>query len=712
MLNNRSPSGLSGYLPVAAIAVAGLMLCLTDPIALQLLRNATFDQFQRWQPRAATESPVRVVDIDDESLSRLGQWPWPRTLIADLLLRLQNAEPACISFDMIFAEPDRTSPVNMKRLWRLDDAAGPWLDSLPDHDSVLAQAVKRGRVSLGFALQADGGEHDRLLSKARFVFLGAPQFFKMPSYGHSISSLPTLQNAADGNGTLSVTADADGVIRRLPILMVYQNKPVPSLAAESLRVMQAGQNFTLDTRSDNGSGLALLKVGRISVPVNEQGEVWLHFSAHAGAGHIPAWKILQGQVAADELAGKLILIGTSAQGLMDMRFSPLGKVIAGIDMHAQVLEQILAGQHLLRPAWAASLEAVVLVIGSLTVGALALSHAALTSFLLFVLALAALWLAAWRAYADWHYLIDPMVPSLIAAAAFLLGSMFRHIYSERRQRWLKRAFSRYISPNLVEHLVRHPEALELGGRRQICSFVFTDLVDFTGLMEHLDPSDAVSLLNDYLENMIAIAFRHQGTLDRIVGDAVAIMFSAPVSQADHSCRAIACALDMQRFANEYCEQLRARGIEFGRTRIGVHSGEVIVGNFGGKTIFDYRALGDAVNTASRLEGANKYLGTLICVSEVTLAGCPGQLARPIGRILLKGKTLPLAVFELLATEQADEFRLAEYLAAYALLQQQDPAAEQAFRAILRNAPEDKLATFHLHRLQAGRLGDLIELENK
>jgi len=712
MLNNHSPSGLFGYLLVVAIAVAGLMVFLADPIALQLLRNATFDQYQRWQPRPASESLVRVVDIDDESLNRLGQWPWPRTLIADLLQRLQNAEPACISFDMIFAEPDRTSPVNMKRLWRLDSAAAPWLDSLPDHDSVLAQAVERGRVSLGFALQADGGEHDSLLSKARFVFMGSPQFFKMPSYWGAISSLPALQHAADGNGTLSVMADADGVIRRLPILMAYQNKLVPSLAAESLRVMQTAQNFTLDTRSENGSGLASLKVGRISVPVNEQGEVWLHFSAHAGAGHIPAWRILHGQVSASELAGKLILIGTSAQGLMDMRSSPLGRVIPGIDMHAQVLEQILDGQHLLRPAWAASLEALALLIGSVAVGVLALRHAALTSLLLFALTLTVLWSAAWRAFADWHYLIDPMLPSLVTAAAFLLGSIIRHIYSERRQRWLKRAFSRYISPNLVEHLVKHPEALELGGRRQICSFVFTDLVDFTGLMEHLDPADAVSLLNDYLENMIAIAFRHQGTLDRIVGDAVAIMFSAPVLQEDHRGRAIACALDMQRFANEYCEQLRARGIEFGRTRIGVHSGEVIVGNFGGKTIFDYRALGDAVNTASRLEGANKYLGTLICISEATLAGCSGLPVRPIGRILLKGKTHPLAVFELLTAEQADEVRLAEYRAAYALLEQQDSAAEQAFRAILRNAPDDKLAAFHLHRLQAGQLDDLIELENK
>ena len=154
----------------------------------------------------------------------------------------------------------------------------------------------------------------------------------------------------------------------------------------------------------------------------------------------------------------------------------------------------------------------------------------------------------------------------------------RHLSSERRQRWVRQAFSRYVSPNLVTHLLEHPEALELGGRRQVCSFVFTDLAGFTTLMERLDPGEAVALLNGYLDRMIAIAFAHQGTLDRIVGDAVVIMFSAPIAQPDHQRRALACAMEMQRFARKYADDHQARGIPFGQTRIGIHSGEVIVGN--------------------------------------------------------------------------------------------------------------------------------------
>jgi adenylate cyclase len=305
-----------------------------------------------------------------------------------------------------------------------------------------------------------------------------------------------------------------------------------------------------------------------------------------------------------------------------------------------------------------------------------------------------------------------MIPSLMLALTFIFTSIARHLYSERRQRWVKQAFSRYVSPNLVEHLIDHPDALELGGRRQLCSFVFTDLAGFTSLMEKIDPGEAVSLLNIYLDRMIAIAFAHHGTLDRIVGDAVAIMFSAPVQQPDHQSRAIKCAQEMQRFAGQYSRDLNAKGIAFGQTRIGIHTGEVIVGNFGGNTIFDYRALGDPVNTASRLEGANKHLGTLICVSEATLSGCPELPARPIGRLLLKGKSIPLLVFEPIDAQTLNDAEVGEYIAAYSLMRNGRSSALDAFTQLAAKRPEDKLVAFHLYRLRNGKTGDLIELTEK
>jgi adenylate cyclase len=241
--------------------------------------------------------------------------------------------------------------------------------------------------------------------------------------------------------------------------------------------------------------------------------------------------------------------------------------------------------------------------------------------------------------------------------------------------------------------------MQLGGKLQECSFIFTDLADFTNLIESIEPSKAVALLNTYLDQMIAIAFRHEGTLDRIVGDAVAIMFSAPVSQADHCSRALSCALEMDKFAASYQKELAAKGIEFGKTRIGIHSGEVVVGNFGGSTIFDYRALGDPVNTAARLENFNKLTGTNICVSETTLNECPDACVRPVGRVRLKGKKKILKVYEPLSAYRVEKYApLEEYLAAYDLMAGGNQTAEQIFRDLGTRYPEDPLVAMHIKRL--------------
>lgn len=706
---SRIPSSRAGALLGAclvALSVAvGATLCIADPTALQLMRNASFDQFQRLRPRQYRDNPVRIIDIDEESLQRLGQWPWSRDKVAELVERLRAADPAAIALDIVFAEPDRTSPQALLETWPLSPQARQLLDELPDHDRLLADAIGKGKVVLGFALNRGDRHLPPPGNTARVVEIGASPAPYLPSYPRAIGALPLLSAASAGNGALTLTADADGVCRKVPLLFDVGQRIVPAFIAEIIRVAEHDNNLL--ARSDAG-GLSELKIGRYTIPTTASGEIWLHYSPPVAERAIPAWQILAGKVADTTLNQRILLIGTSAQGLMDQRFYPLGGVIPGIEVHAQALEQILDGTLLLRPSWASAVELLAIVVGGLLVGAVALGAGALSAATVFALMLAALWLSAWQAFADHRLLIDATLPSLQWGVSFVIASLFRHIAAERRQRWIKQAFSRYISPNLVEHLIRHPEDLQLGGHQQICSFVFTDLSDFTTLMERMAPSEAIGVLNDYLENMIAIAFEYHGTLDRIVGDAVAIMFSAPIPQPDHPLRALRCALAMRRFADSYSSELQSRGVGFGKTRIGVHSGDVIVGNLGGKTIFDYRALGDAVNTASRLEGANKYLGTQICVSETTLSACPEIQARPIGRILLKGKSRPIMVFEPIAAGD-NTIGLDQYLAAYDLLRQGNPNAAEAFRGYLERYPDDRLAAFHYRRLSQNQRGEVVEL---
>lgn len=711
MGNNQPKLGFGLVVTLSSI-IFGSAIYLFDPIPVQMLRNAAFDQFQRWQPRVYKEAPVKIIDIDDQSLKRLGQWPWPRNRMAELVSLLQAAGPSVIAFDIIFAEADRTSPRAVLELWPISSENRRLLSGLPDHDSALAGAIGSSKVVLGFALKRDAANERSPEVKARYVEMGGSAEPYLARFNGAVSPLPMLESVAAGNGALTFVADADGIVRRVPLLLSYRKTIVPSLSAEALRIAQGTRNYVVRSAPENGPGLREIRIGNISVPTTAKGEIWVNYSKPVPSRYIPAWKIFAGKTPEADLADKILLIGSSAQGLMDVRFSPLGAVIPGVEIHAQALEQMLGGVQLNRPSWSAAVEMLVITAGGLCVGMITLYSGVLLSFTAVMALLAALWIGAWYAYAVQLWLIDPLIPTLMLALTFSFSSIVRHLYSERRQRWVKLAFSRYISPNLVDYLIAHPDELELGGRRQQCSFVFTDLVDFTGLMEKIDPAEAVSLLNHYLDRMIAIAFTHQGTLDRIVGDAVAIMFSAPVHQADHQRRAIECGLDMLRFAGQYSVELNAKGIKFGQTRIGIHTGEVIVGNFGGKTLFDYRALGDPVNTASRLEGANKYLGTLICISEATLSGCPGRSVRPVGRLLLKGKSVPLMVFELLDSHAMQTSEIADYLAAYELMRGAQSGALEAFRQLAGKRPDDGLIAFHLQRLASGKTGDLIELTEK
>ncbi len=696
--------------PLVAI-LAGAIAFLWDPLPVQILRNATFDQFQRWHPRVYQDVPVRIIDIDDESLRRLGQWPWPRTQVAELVSRLQDAEAAVIALDVIFAEPDRTSPKAMLDLWPASPALRRQLEQLPDHDDVLSQVIRRGGVVLGFAAGQAGTQSVLPDVKARYVVTGeAPQPYVHQLPG-TVTALPALEAAAAGNGVIAFFPHADGVLRKVPLLVRLGETLLPSLSAETLRVAQGALNYTTRTVTGTGVGLTEIRIGNLLVPTTPEGEVWINYTKPVASRSIPAWKVFAGEVSSKELAGHILLVGTSAQGLTDLRFSPLGGIIPGVEVHAQMLEQVLTGNGLSHPSWAGAIEMLVIVCGGLLVGGVAFGAGAMVSLSLVTVLLVMLWASAWQAFVAGGFLVDAGNPSLALIATYVSSSIVRHRSSERRQRWVRQAFSRYVSPNLVTYLVEHPEALELGGRRQHCSFVFTDLAGFTTLMEGLDPGEAVGLLNGYLDRMIAIAFSHQGTLNRIVGDAVVIMFSAPVPQLDHQRRALACALDMQRFAQHYANELQAKGIAFGQTRIGIHSGEVIVGNFGGSTIFDYRALGDPVNTASRLEGANKYLGTLVCVSEATLSGCLDWPARPVGRIVLKGKAQPLSVFEAL-----DPLTISEpdtdYQQAFDSMRSESPEAMQKFEKLAAHRPDDLLVALHLERLRTGKRGDLIVLTEK
>jgi adenylate cyclase len=705
----------AGVILSGCVVALGLWAEQRPPWFVDDLHNTVFDAYQRSQPRPYRSAPVRIVDIDEATLARLGQWPWPRTKVAELVSRLRGLGAAAIASDFIFAEPDRTSPAWLASEWKDKPEVTAVLQQLPDHDVALATEFQRGNVVTAFALTAEAGGLPPV-QKGKYVRLGSAAPILASRYLGAVVSLPPLQEAAAGNGAINFSADRDGVVRRVPLLVDRDGQLYPGLVAEALRVASGASNYTLFADGESGQGAAALKemrVGRYVIPTDTAGRTLVYLTKPVPERYVPAWKVMQGEAAGLIPNGSIVYLGSSAAGLLDLRFGALGEIIPGVEIHAQLTEQAMLGVFATRPLWAQGLESLVMVLGWLMMVAFGRSRRVLPAAIAAAGGIAIITCAAIYAWRSLLVVADPVFAGLVLLATFVAYTVPRQLATENEGQWIRGVFANYLSPNLVEHLIKNPDDLRLGGERRECSFVLTDVAGFTSLVEGMeDPAELTEVINNYLEGMVSIAFEHDGTLDRIVGDAVAVLFSAPVTQPDHPERAVRCALAMDRFATDYSRACTEKSIPFGRTRIGVHTGEVVVGNFGGSSHFDYRPLGDPINTAARLETANRQLGTNVCVSGATVSRCPTFTGRPAGTLHLKGKSQGVEVFEAVANGDAGSPRMAAYQRAFDKMAAESPDALDAFEELVAAHPDDGLAAFHLARLRRGETGSTVVFTEK
>ncbi|MGK9234633.1 adenylate/guanylate cyclase domain-containing protein [Inquilinus limosus] len=693
------------------LVLAGLIgLRLADPVPVEALRLQGFDLFQRLAPRAYDpDVPVRVIAIDDESLRRLGQWPWPRDRLARLVDRLAQAGAAAVVLDLILAEPDRTAPARIAELLsgRADPAVLAALTKeLPDPDHDLAVALGRARSVVAFALAEQPGRAPQIT--ASFAEIG-PARQRLDRFAGAVPSLPEFEAAASGNGSIGASAGRDEVLRRLPAVGLLGDALIPSLAVEALRVAQGAGTVTLRASAD-GPGLDAVRVGEVILPVAPDGRFWLHFTPDTPARRVPAWRVLDPAVPDAELAaalrGRIVLVGVTAAGFGDTALTPLRDRIAGVIAHAEALEQVLLGRPLTRPAWATALEVGLLLALGLGLIASWRRLPAIASGGLAVLAAAAIGIGAFLAYRRAGLLLDPTLPALgllLTHGAVAATAQWR---VERDRRAIRAAFARYLAPTLVARLAEHPERLRLGGEWREMSFVFTDIAGFTALSEVVPPERLVATLNAYFDGVCGCVLAAGGTIDKMVGDALHAMFGAPVDQPDHAERAVACALAIHRFATGFAAARRAEGMPFGETRIGVATGGAVVGNFGSRHHFDYTAYSEAVNLAARLEDANKTLGTPLCVTAATVAACPDRAFRPVARLALRGVRAPV---EAMIPDELCPAPAEAYAAAHAALRRGEPAAAALFAMLAAAHADDPLVRLHARRLMEGAKDDLIAI---
>ncbi len=682
-----------GFLMLASL----LVLHRTDLPWIESLRHHTFDFYQQLHPREpnpqAQAAPVYIIDIDERALAQVGQWPWPRTTLAKLVNQLARYNVAVTGFDIVFAEPDNSSPSALLR--NRDDispAAITELEKLPDNEQVFAQAIANGRVVVGQVGLFEPTAQQPINPKVGYGILSpdADNLVKpmLNGYQGLVANLPILDKAADGVGLFSTRSGYGGTIRSVALIEEINGVITPSLGLEMLRVALGGRDdYLIRGFKDGNKGIESIVVKgatpqmKFEIPTDEHGRVYVHFAQYPTAKpplYISAAEVLYPKDEAalrEKLQGALVIIGTSAVGLKDIRKTPINPVLPGVEVHAQLLENILSNNHLTRSFEVIIIEWLLILMGGMAMIIIIPRVSAFGTFLLTTLAVSSVISAGWYFYSQKNQLFDASYPALSLFALFMMLGYLNYAREEKQRKQVRNAFSHYVSPDLLEDLANNPDKLVLGGETRNLTVFFSDIRGFTKISEQFNAQELTRFINSFLTPMTNVILKRKGTIDKYMGDAIMAFWNAPLTLKDHAAQACYAALEMQQAVKDLNQRLKTQieaennvliegespriyiPIEVG---VGLNTDDCCVGNMGSDQRFDYSALGDGVNLGSRLEGQTKTYGVDIILGQNTESIVRDRFALlELDLIQVKGKTEPVRIFALMGDEQlkdTEDFR--------------------------------------------------------
>ena len=664
-VKQRSGSRGAVLAGIGLVALVALLHVLGLP-TLDRLGLLLFDSYERAAPRVYEDAPVRVIDIDDESIRRLGQWPWPRSDIARLTDRLGQAGASVIAFDVVFSEPDRTSPARIAdQLARggAEAATVAALRRLPDHDTQLAQSFAATPVVLGYFLVNDHAG-PQVASKAGFAIGGSPPGDAVPAFRRSIESLPELNASAAGSGSVSLAADSDGILRSVPLIARQGNQLLPSLSLEALRVAQGAGSIMVRTSDASGETrgapgqIVAIKVGQFEIPTTAAGELWLHYTRPVPARTIPAWKILDGTLSPAELetavAGRIVFVGAGAIGLRDLISTPLRDHELGVIAHAQAAEQVILGHFLHRPDWAPGLEMALILGLGLGLAVLLPRLGAARGAFVGLGAIGLVGAGSWLAFIQRGYLLDPTYPVLALLLVYSAQTVLVFYREERRRAYIHSAFDRFLSPEMVRRIAADPDRLELGGEEREMTVLFCDVRNFSGISEHLAPKQVIDFLITLLTPLCDVLLARKATIDKFIGDAIVAFWNAPLDDPDQHRNSARAALEMVRkLGTLNAGEGRDPDLAWpGPVRIGIglNCGLCCVGNMGSAQRLSYSLIGDTVNLSSRIEGLTKFYGVSIAIGKALHDNLSEFAALEMDLVRVVGRDAPERIFVLLGDE--------------------------------------------------------------
>ena len=682
---------------LSATAVGFCVFLLTSAIhqsgLLTIAELKTLDhRYQQYADPAKAGKDIVLVAVDEASLEVFGRWPWPRDRHGYVVRYLKEAGAKAIIFDILFLEPD-------------EDAE--------EFDQAFAEDIRAaGNVFLPFQLQSSpDAPPPGHLAKATIpvesktagpvTLLSRDQGVKLP--------IPPLAESARGLGYVNFFPDPDGTMRRLPLLAETPQATFMQLATAVARYLLQADGAVLDGRT--------LRMGTATIPLTKHGEMVIDWHGTLEGKTYPAYSIGAvlksfSQMQKGErplldpalLKDKIVFIATTAAGTYDLRVTPLSPITPGVLIHMATLDNILRGRYMQpAPYWVFALTTLSLCLGTAW-GFVLLQRQALKFALIggFAVAYYGLAVHAFTGHGLW---LELAFPEGALALTFAASSTVEYLTEGRQRRLLRAAFDKYMAAEVVDEIMRNPEAIKLGGEKKELTVFFSDVAGFTTISEKLQPESLVELLNQYLSAMTDIILRHRGNVNKYLGDGIMAIFGAPRGEPNHATLACYAALDSQAALARLREEWTAQGHPEIIARIGVNSGPLVVGNMGSQARMEYTVMGDSVNLASRLEGANKFYDTLILLGPRTYELSHGDIeAREVDLLRVKGKLEPVVVYELLARKgglSVEKQRVVglylEGLAAYK--RREFAAAKQLFEAALRLDSSDGPSKVYLHRTE-------------
>jgi adenylate cyclase len=684
-----------------------ILLARLDGIIYDLRLTATLDD------RQITDQTILIIDINEKSLAAEGRWPWSRQKVATMVNNLADAGVAVVAFDILFSEPERNPADSVTQHLEANNIVVPpsLLEARAalDADAIFAASLDSTDVVLGILFQGDASITQGELPFSVVKSDGISNLSKMTriSFNNYESNIKVLQTQTPGSGFINASYDDDGIIRRAALVAEYNGKFYPSLALETARLMTLTDSIDMEI-AHVGNGIQQItgvKWGRELIETDSVGRVLIPYRGKRKSfPYISATDVVNGNFDPDMFEGAVVFVGTSAVGLGDLRTTPVGLTYPGVEIHANVLEGLLAPEILpVQPGWwEAAVGGTLLILAIFcvflfpTIGPLSLS---ITVIVLLVL-------TSWFNYWLWLYQGISLLLTTNLLLIFLVGMYnlsLGFFKSNSQKKMIKGIFDQYVPPAHIDKMLADPDSVNLDGERKVMTVLFSDIRSFTNISESLSASALKNLLNKYFNPITKSIFDHKGTIDKYVGDMVMAFWGAPLDDPQHAENALNAALDMQVITERLRGEFKILGLPEIHVGIGLNTGSMSVGDMGSEYRRSYTVLGDAVNLGARLESLTKFYGVECLVSEYTKEHCPSHVFRFIDRVKVKGKSEAVTIYEPLSKQQLaaptleSESQLYEQAYEY-YLDQDWSAAEQAFTKLINEFTDRKIYQLYLTRL--------------